>query len=217
MVSVNSFSELESQLQQNERSPFQIFSLQYHSLFIDNRLLLSNNLRQCSRVQNFYFLEIKLLQEANEVLSDRYGIKTKYNELQNELRSLEAAEAERKSKYDKVRRKELIEMEHIGRDLCQEQSKVLHQIEHINWHLTNAHPHEIGTPIEFPQLPTKLCHTDSVASGHGRSHSHNHAMHGKHQCSNKNVSNMVKYYGDRPSFNDCQSFSNGKINRSAIL
>lgn len=125
----------------------------------------------------------------NLTLNERYDIKSKYNSLQNELKTLEMIEAERKVKVDKERRKELIEMEHVGRDLSQEHSKVMHQIEHINWHLNNAHPHEITTPIEFPQISSKICHTEGILSGHGHGH-----VHAKHHCSNKTGSNMVKIY-----------------------
>lgn len=133
--------------------------------------------------------EIRLLQDMNQTINERYEIKSKYNALEGELKALEAEEAERKVNYDRLRRKELVELEHIGRELCQQHSKVLHQIEHIGWHLSNAHPHEIGTPIELPQLPAKVCHGDGAVSGHG--HGHSHAAHGKHHCSHKSGSNMV--------------------------
>lgn len=80
-------------------------------------------------------------------------------------------------------------MEHVGQDLCQEHSKVIHQIEHINWHLSHAHPHEITTPIELPHIPPKICHTDGILSGHGHGH-----IHGKMHCSNKPSANMVLFY-----------------------
>lgn len=124
-------------------------------------------------------------------LNDRYEIKTKYSTLQNDLKTLEMMEAERKVKHDKDRRKELIEMEHFGRDLCQEHSKVMHQIEHISWHLNSAHPHEVATPIEFPQLPSKACHGDGHGHGGSHSHSHGHAHASKHLCTNKTAANMV--------------------------
>lgn len=92
----------------------------------------------------------------------------------------------RKTKFNKDRKKQLIEMEHIGQDLCQEHSKIIHQIEHINWHLSHAHPHEITTPIELPHIPPKICHTDGIISGHGHGH-----IHGKLHCSNKPSANMV--------------------------
>lgn len=127
-----------------------------------------------------------MLHDINVTLNERYDIKTKYNALQNDLRTLESLESSRKSKYNKDKHKELIEMEHIGQDLCQEHAKVIHQIEHINWHLSNAHPHELTTPIELPQLKTKLCHADGIISGHGHGH-----IHGKLHCSNKLTANMV--------------------------
>lgn len=133
------------------------------------------------------------MQDANVALNDRYQIKSKYSALQNELKTFEVLEAERKLKHDKDRRKELIEMEHVGRDLCQEHSKVMHQIEHIGWHLNSAHPHEVTTPIEFPQLPSKVCHADGLGHGanHSHSHSHGHAHALKHHCTNKTGANMV--------------------------
>lgn len=77
-------------------------------------------------------------------------------------------------------------MEHIGQDLCQEHSKIIHQIEHINWHLSHAHPHEITTPIELPHIPPKICHADGILSGHGHGH-----IHGKLHCTNKPSANVV--------------------------
>lgn len=79
-------------------------------------------------------------------------------------------------------------MEHIGRDLCQEHTKVIHQIEHINWHLSHAHPHQVVTPIETPNLPPKICHADGVISGHGHGH-----IHGKLHCG-KTSANMVTIF-----------------------
>lgn len=103
------------------------------------------------------------------------------------MKELEEFEETRKAKYNKERKKELIEMEHIGQNLCQEHSKVIHQIEHINWHLSHAHPHEITTPIELPHIPPKICHVDGIISGHGHGH-----IHGKLHCSNKPSANMVR-------------------------
>lgn len=133
-----------------------------------------------------YNLEIKLLNDINAQLNERYEIKSKYNALKNELKQLEEAETTRKTKYNKDKKKELIEMEHIGQNLCQEHGKVIHQIEHINWHLSHAHPHEITTPIELPHIPPKMCHADGILSGHGHGH-----IHGKLHCTGKPSANMV--------------------------
>lgn len=130
--------------------------------------------------------EIKVLNDINANLNERYDIKSKYNVLRNELKQLEDTESTRKSKYNKDKKKELIEMEHIGQDLCQEHGKVIHQIEHINWHLSHAHPHEITTPIELPHIPPKICHADGILSGHGHGH-----IHGKLHCASKPSANMV--------------------------
>lgn len=134
-------------------------------------------------------LEIKLLNDINDHLNERYEIKSKYNVLKNELKQLEGAETTRKTKYNKDKKKELIEMEHIGQDLCQEHGKVIHQIEHINWHLSHAHPHEITTPIELPRITSKMCHSDGILSGHGHGH-----IHGKLHCTSKPSANMVSKY-----------------------
>lgn len=79
-------------------------------------------------------------------------------------------------------------MEHLGQELCHEHGKVIHQIEHINWHLSHAHPHEITTPIELPHIPPKICHTDGILSGHGHGH-----IHGRLHCTNKPSTNMVMH------------------------
>lgn len=133
--------------------------------------------------------EIKVLNDINARLNERYEIKSKYNVLKNELKHLEEAESTRKAKYNKDKKKELIEMEHIGQDLCQEHGKVIHQIEHINWHLSHAHPHEIQTPIETPHIPPKICHADGILSGHGHGH-----IHGKLHCTSKPSANMVNIF-----------------------
>lgn len=100
-------------------------------------------------------------------------------------------------------------MEHIGQDLCQEQSKIIHQIEHINWHLSHAHPHEITTPIELPHIPPKICHTDGILSGHGHGH-----IHGKLHCSNKPSANVVNI--EINAF-ECSNFIFEKQNLFTIL
>lgn len=131
--------------------------------------------------------EIQLLNDINAQLNERYEIKSKFNSLQNELKRMEEFESSRKAKFNKDRKKELIQMEQIGQDLSEEHSRVIHQIEHINWHLSHAHPHEITTPIELPNLPRKICHVDGILSGHGHGH-----IHGKLHSSNKPSANMVK-------------------------
>lgn len=136
----------------------------------------------------FFNAEIKLLNDINAQLNERYEIKSKYNALRNELKELEEFESSRKMKFNKDRKKQLMEMEHIGHDLCDEHSKVIHQIEHINWHLSHAHPHEITTPIELPTIPPRICHPDGIISGHGHGH-----IHGRLHCTNKPSANMVKF------------------------
>lgn len=135
---------------------------------------------------HFKFEEIKLLNDINANLNQRYEIKTKFNALKNELKELEIAETTRRTRYNKDKKKELIEMEHVGQELCSEHGKVIHQIEHISWHLSHAHPHELTTPIELPHIPPKICHTDGIISGHGHGH-----IHGRLHCTNKRPSNMV--------------------------
>lgn len=138
----------------------------------------------------FYFFkfqkktaEIKLLNDINAQLNERYEIKSNFNALKNQFKELETDETTRRTEYNKHKKKELIEMEHIGQELCHEHGKVIHQIEHINWHLSHAHPHEITTPIELPHIQSKICQTG--LSGHGHGHAH-----GRMHCSNK-PSNMV--------------------------
>lgn len=108
--------------------------------------------------------------------------------MRNELKDMEEFETSRKTQFNKDRKKQLIEMEHIGHELCDEHSKVIHQIEHINWHLSHAHPHEITTPIELPTIPPRICHPDGIISGHGHGH-----IHGRLHCTNKPSANMVKF------------------------
>lgn len=66
-------------------------------------------------------------------------------------------------------------------------AKVVHKIEHISWHLSHAHPHEITTPIELPTIPSKYCHPSGILSGHGHGH-----IHGRFHCNSKPSANMVK-------------------------
>lgn len=136
-----------------------------------------------------YLKEIKLLHDINSTLNHRYDIKANYDALKTELKALDEAENDRKQRYNYDKHKQLIDMEHTGQKLFKEHAKVIHQIEHINWHLSHAHPHEIATPIELPHLPSKICHTNGIISGHGHGHSHTH---GKLHCSNgSNHPNMV--------------------------
>lgn len=139
--------------------------------------------------------EIKILNDINTNLNERYEIKTKFNALRNELKELDTAETTRRTKFNKDKKKELIEMEHFGQELCHEHGKVIHQIEHITWHLSHAHPHELTTPIELPHIPPKICHTDGIISGHGHGH-----VHGRSHCSNKPTSNVVSGKDIRRSF-----------------
>lgn len=135
-----------------------------------------------------YFKEIQLLHDVNSTLNHRYEIKANYDALKTELRTLNDAEKERKQRYDHDKHKELIDIEHAGQKLFKEHAKLIHQIEHINWHLSHAHPHEIATPIGLPHLPLKIFHTDGIISGHGHGHTH-----GKLHCrtSNRSNPNMV--------------------------
>lgn len=124
------------------------------------------------------------MHEINAFLNDRYEIKTNYQSLNNELKSLRNLETNRKDQYNKEKQNELINIEHLGQNLCQEHSKLLHQIEHINWHLGHAHPHELSTPIEHPHIFSKNCHSSASIVGHN---------HSKLHCSNKPSANMVMY------------------------
>lgn len=122
-------------------------------------------------------------------MNQRYEVKTNYEQLKNELKTMENMETTRRHRFNNDKQKELIDMEHVGQGLFKEHAKVIHQIEHINWHLSHAHPHEIATPIELPHLPSKICHRDGIISGHGHGH-----VHGKQHCSNKASANMVRGY-----------------------
>lgn len=138
-----------------------------------------------------YFKEIKLLHDINSALNHRYDVKANYDALKTELKALDEAEKERKQCYNHDKHKELIDTEHTGQKLFKEHVKVIHQIEHINWHLSHAHPHEIATPIELPHLPSKTCHTDGIISGRG---------HGKLHYSNRSNPNMVPSPFDQSEF-----------------
>lgn len=131
-----------------------------------------NSFAFCSFLYSDSFLlnlEINALHGINAFLNDRYETKTNYKALSNDVKSLQTLETNRKTNYDKEKRKELIDLEHQGQELCQEHSKVLHQIEHINWHLGHAHPHDIAPPIEHPHMLSKHCHSAAMT---GHSHSH---------------------------------------------
>lgn len=133
------------------------------------------------------------MHDINATLNHRYDIKANYDALKTELKAVDEAAKERKQRYNYEKHKQLIDMEHTGQKLFKEHAKVIHQLEHINWHLSHAHPHEIATPIELPHLPSKICHTDGIISGHGHGHSHTH---GKLHCSNNksNHPNMVHHH-----------------------
>lgn len=107
--------------------------------------------------------------------------------LKEELRKLEEEEKRRRDQYNQERKNELLALEQLGEKLCKEQMKLMHQIEHINWHISRAHPHDIATPIDHPPAFPKSCHSSTVA-GHA---AHHHAHHGKSQCSGKPSANMV--------------------------
>lgn len=131
-----------------------------------------------------YSQEINILTETNAVLNNRREIQTTYQSLKNELRNLEAMEAQRRDKYNQERKCELIALEQLGEKLCKEQMKLMHQIEHINWHISRAHPHNITTPIEHPPPFPKLCHSPALLGHH----------HGKSQCSGKPSASTVNIH-----------------------
>lgn len=60
--------------------------------------------------------------------------------------------------YDHSRKHYLSELENHGQELCKEHARILHQVEHINWHLEGCTRHRpcMGRPNE-------PCHKKSVA------------------------------------------------------
>lgn len=94
-------------------------------------------------------------------------------------------EQQRRDQYNQQRKNELIALEQLGEKLCKEQMKLMHQIEHINWHIGRAHPHDIATPIEHPPAYPKSCHSSALVGHHG---------HTKSQCSGKPSATVVNLY-----------------------
>lgn len=131
--------------------------------------------------------EINILTETNALLNNRRELQTEYQTLKNELKILEANEAQRREQLNHERKNELIALEQLGEKLCKEHAKLMHQIEHINWHISRAHPHDISTPIEHPPAFPKSCHSAAMVGGGG----HNH---GKSHCSGKPLANMVIFH-----------------------
>lgn len=95
---------------------------------------------------------------------------------------MQETETKRINDYEKQKHKELIDLEHLSQDLCQEHSKLMHQIEHINWHLGNVHPHDVATPIELPSHQHSSSSMAVATFGHG---------HNSLQCNNKSSANLV--------------------------
>lgn len=119
-------------------------------------------------------------------LNIRYQVKSKFETLKNELNSLRGSETNRIDDYDKSKQKELIDLEHLGQEYCHEHSKIMHQMEHINWHLQHVHPHDVvTTSIEPPHHLLQHQHSDTstVALNHS---------HGKTLFNAKPSSNLVQ-------------------------
>ncbi|CAO1387723.1 unnamed protein product [Diamesa tonsa] len=85
--------------------------------------------------------KILLLTGVNVVLKERHEIESNYNHLHMKFNQMQKDESERKEKYDHSRKHYLTELESRGGELCKEHARILHQIEHINWHLEGCTRH----------------------------------------------------------------------------
>ncbi|CAO1388683.1 unnamed protein product [Diamesa serratosioi] len=85
--------------------------------------------------------KVQLLTDVNVILKERHEIESNYNHLNIKFNQMQKDESERKEKYDHSRKHYLTELESRGGELCKEHAKILHQIEHINWHLEGCTRH----------------------------------------------------------------------------
>ncbi|XP_055684747.1 uncharacterized protein LOC129790927 [Lutzomyia longipalpis] len=85
--------------------------------------------------------KIHLLEEINAVLKERHDHESNYKAMSLKFAKMQKEERERQDEYDKTRKELLSELEHKGAHLCKEHARLLHQIEHIQWHLEGCAKH----------------------------------------------------------------------------
>ncbi|XP_055713166.1 uncharacterized protein LOC129807739 [Phlebotomus papatasi] len=85
--------------------------------------------------------KIRLLEEINAVLKERHDYEQNYKSMSLKFAKKQKEERERQDEYDKTRKELLSELEHKGSHLCKEHARLLHQIEHIQWHLEGCAKH----------------------------------------------------------------------------
>ncbi|KAG5684572.1 hypothetical protein PVAND_013797 [Polypedilum vanderplanki] len=108
--------------------------------------------------------EINLLSNINVVLKERHEIETNYNHLHMKYNQLKVDEIERKEKYDLSRKRFLSDLESTGQELCKEHAHILHQIEHITWHLEGCTRHRPCMGRQQQECPKKSAATSSCLS-----------------------------------------------------
>lgn len=104
--------------------------------------------------------------------------------------------------HEQNMQKYLKDLEKQGGYLCMEHSKILHQIEHINWHLGHAHPHVVATPIEHTHIFNKSCHSSATSLG-------------KPPCANKAV--IVSILHVVEAKNKCRQKWSNSLEKSFML
>ncbi|CAG9803733.1 unnamed protein product [Chironomus riparius] len=85
--------------------------------------------------------KINILSSINIVLKERHEIESNYNHLHIKFNQIQTDETDRKEKFDSSRKRYLNELESHGQELCKEHAHILHQIEHITWHLEGCTRH----------------------------------------------------------------------------
>lgn len=138
--------------------------------------------------------EIAYLQELNDALKDRFDVQSNLRVLSNKLHTIETDERQNCERHNGERKQHLAELERCGADLCQEHSRVLHQIEHIDWHLGHGHKHQHcsaagGGPVVPPSaMAASSCKSGGSAvslvprgGGLGQPSGHMHQQHHHHK------------------------------------
>ncbi|GAB0098339.1 uncharacterized protein DMENIID0001_140580 [Sergentomyia squamirostris] len=89
---------------------------------------------------------IRVLNKINDVLKERHELEDNYKCMSLKFAKMQKEHKDRQDSYDKTRKEMLIEMEHKGEHLRKEHARLLHQIEHIQWHLEGCGKHHKQQP-----------------------------------------------------------------------
>ncbi|XP_037030252.1 uncharacterized protein LOC119070064 [Bradysia coprophila] len=97
-------------------------------------MVVSDSLQEIQDYINQNDMKIQYLHEINSTLKEEYDLQSNYESLSQKFKFLQKEEQEQVEKLNQSRKKYLMDLELKGTELCKEHAKLLHQIEHLQWH-----------------------------------------------------------------------------------